>query len=42
MCKKRIFACKRSDDFSSFVDTRGIGKHNRAGALVFWNGRIFH
>ena len=31
---KRIFACKLSDDFSGFVDTRGTGKSNRAGTLV--------
>ena len=37
---KRIFACKLSDDFSGFVDTCGTGKRNRAGALVFGNGRI--
>ena len=37
---KMIFACKLSDDFSSFVDTRGTDKRNRAGALVLGNGRI--
>ena len=30
-CKKRIFACKLSDDFSGFVDTCGTGKRNGAG-----------
>ena len=38
--KKRIFACKLSDDFSGFVDTFGTGKRNRAGALVLGNGSI--
>ena len=40
ICKKRIFVCKLSDDLSSFVDTCGTGKRNRAGALVLWNGSI--
>ena len=26
--KKKIFACKLSDDFSGFVDTCGTGKRN--------------
>ena len=38
--KKKIFACKLSDDFSGFVDTCGTDKRNRAGALVFGNGSI--
>ena len=36
----RIFACKLSDDFSGFVDACRTGKRNRAGALIFGNGRI--
>ena len=38
--KKRIFACKLSDDFSGFVNTYGTGKRNHAGALVLWNKKI--
>ena len=38
--KRRIFACKLSDDFSGFVDTCGTGKRNCTGALVLGKGRI--
>ena len=37
-CKKRISACKLSDDFSGFVDTCGTGKRNHAEVLVLGNG----